>query len=104
MDNRLSPNRVIDIGMSFWTAKALLSAAQLGLFTELANGPLELETISTRINLHPRSARDFLDALVALGLLERKEDLYTNSAETDLFLDREKLTYVGGLLELAEAR
>jgi hypothetical protein len=104
MDNRLSPNRVIDIGMSFWTAKALLSATQLGLFTELANGPLELETISTRINLHPRSARDFLDALVALGLLERKEDLYTNSAETDLFLDREKLTYVGGLLELSETR
>jgi 2-polyprenyl-3-methyl-5-hydroxy-6-metoxy-1,4-benzoquinol methylase len=90
--------------MSFWTAKTLLSATQLGLFTELANGPLELETISTRLNLHPRSARDFLDALVALGLLERKEGLYTNTAETDLFLDREKPTYAGGLLELAETR
>lgn len=104
MGNRISPNTVIDIGLSFWMAKALLSAAQLGLFTELANGPLEIETISTRLNLHPRSARDFLDALVALGLLDRKEGLYKNTAETDLFLDREKLTYVGGLLELAETR
>jgi len=104
MKNRLNSNRIIDIGMSFWTAKALLSAVQLGLFTELANEPLEIEAISTRLNLHPRSARDFLDSLVALGLLERKAGRYANTADTALFLDRQKPTYVGGLLELAETR
>jgi len=40
--------------------------------------------------LHPRSARDFLDALVALGMLERDGDHYANTPETDLFLDRAK--------------
>lgn len=104
MNNRLNQNRIIDIGMSFWAAKALLSAAELGLFTELAKGPLEIETISTRLNLHSRAARDFLDSLVALGLLERDGGRYGNTADTALFLDREKATYVGGLLELAETR
>jgi hypothetical protein len=52
--------------------------------------------------LHERSARDFLDALVALVLLERDEQgRYANTPETDLFLDRTKPSYVGGLLHMA---
>lgn len=90
--------------MGFWGSKALLSAVEVGLFTELAKGPLDVETISARLNLHPRGARDFLDALVALGLLARERGLYANTDETGLFLDRGKPTYVGGLFELAETR
>ncbi|PNE09514.1 MAG: hypothetical protein CR217_19735 [Beijerinckiaceae bacterium] len=48
--------------------------------------------------------RDFLDALVALKLLDRHDGRYCNTAETDLFLDRGKPTYVGGLLEMANSR
>jgi O-methyltransferase domain len=57
-----------------------------------------------RLGLHDRSARDFLDALVALKLLDRQEGRYSNTPETDLFLDREKASYVGGLLEMANSR
>ena len=42
--------------------------------------------------------------MVALGFLKRAEGLYANTAETDLFLDRNKPSYVGGLLEMANAR
>jgi O-methyltransferase domain/Dimerisation domain len=104
MDNRHNPKKIFEIGMGFWAAKALLSAVELGLFTELAKGPLDVETISTRLDLHPRAARDFLDALVALGLLDRDRGLYANTADTGRFLDRGKPAYVGGLLELAERR
>ncbi|HSE96878.1 MAG TPA: methyltransferase, partial [Blastocatellia bacterium] len=82
----------------------LLSAVELGLFTELARGPLDANALTERLGLHPRSARDFFDALVALRMLERNGDLYSNTAETDLFLDREKPSYVGGVLEMANAR
>ena len=57
-----------------------------------------------RLGLHPRSARDFLDALVALGFLQRDGDQYANTLETDLFLDRKKPSYVGGILEMANHR
>jgi len=84
--------------------KTLLSAVELGLFTELAKGPANLSALSRRLGLHDRSARDFLDALVALKMLDRRDGLYRNTAETDHFLDRAKPSYMGGLLEMANAR
>jgi hypothetical protein len=54
--------------------------------------------------LHERSARDFLDALVALGFLERSDGVYANTPATDLFLDRRKPSYIGGILEMANHR
>jgi hypothetical protein len=99
-----TPQSILQLGMGFWGSKTLLSAVELGLFTELAKGPRDLKTISDRLRLHPRSASDFLDSLVALGMLERTDGAYRNTPETDLFLDRNKPTYVGGLLEMANAR
>ena len=101
---QLTPEQIMNLGMAFWGSKTLLSAVEIGLFTELAEGPLDLEALSERLMLHPRSARDFLDALVALGMLERNGERYSNTPETDLFLDRAKPSYVGGLLEMANAR
>jgi O-methyltransferase domain/Dimerisation domain len=100
-----TPDGIMQLGLGFWGSKTLLSAVELGLFTELAKEqPLDDETLSERLMLHPRSARDFLDALVALGMLKRDGDRYANTAETDLFLDRAKPSYVGGILEMANAR
>jgi hypothetical protein len=100
-----TPDRILDLGMAFFGSKALLSAVELGLFTVLAReGPLDVAALRARLGLHPRAARDFLDALVALGMLERTDGRYANTAETGLFLDRAKPTYVGGLLEMLDAR
>ena len=99
-----SPEKILQTGLAFWASKTLLSAIELGLFTELGSGPDSLESISDRIQLHPRSARDFLDALVALKLLERQNGIYSNTVDTNLFLDRAKRSYIGGTLEMANAR
>jgi len=45
-----------------------------------------------------------VDALVALGFLQRKSDQYSNTSETDLFLDKRKPSYIGGVLEMANHR
>jgi hypothetical protein len=99
-----SPEHILQIGLGFWASKTLLSAVEMGLFSELAHRPGSLEEVGGRIGLHPRSARDFLDALVALGLLERRDGKYFNTPETDLFLDKRKPSYIGGVLEMANAR
>ena len=101
---RSTPEQILSLGLAFWGSKTLLSAVEIGLFSELAKGSLDFGTLSERLMLHPRSARDFLDALVALGMLERDGDRYSNTPETDLFLDRAKPSYVGGILEMANAR
>jgi len=100
-----SPEAIMQLGFAFWGSKTLLSAIELGVFSELAAaGPLDGEELRERLGLHERSARDFVDALVALGMLQREEGRYANTPSTDLFLDRAKPSYLGGILEMANAR
>ncbi|MGB8277994.1 MAG: methyltransferase [Methylovirgula sp.] len=100
----LSPAGIMQLGTAFWGSKVLLSAVELGLFSALAGGPQSLEDLTAKLGLDPRGARDFLDALVALKMLDRHDGRYGNTLETDLYLDRAKPTYVGGILEMANHR
>jgi SAM-dependent methyltransferase len=101
----LTPDAIMQLGLGFWGSKTLLSAVELKVFGLLSEaGPLDAEQLRERLGLHPRSARDFFDALVALGMLARTDGQYSNTPETDLFLDPAKPTYVGGMLEMGNAR
>ncbi len=80
-------------------AKVLLTANKLGLFSELAKGPLDAEELRERLKLHARGATDFFDAPVSLGMLSRRGGVYYNSNDSDFFLDEGKPSYIGGLLE-----
>ncbi len=105
MNGQPTPEKILQTGLAFWASKTLLSAIEMGVFSELSRGPEHFDSLSGRLGLHPRSARDFLDALVALGFLTRNGRAATPTrAETDLFLDRKKPSYVGGILEMANHR
>ncbi len=99
-----NPAKILEVGMAFWASKTLLSAVEMGLFTELASGPRGYDELRGRMGLHQRGARDFFDTLCALGFLRKTNDSYANTRETDLFLDQKKPSYIGGLLEMANAR
>jgi precorrin-6B methylase 2 len=100
----VTPDQILQLGFGFWGSKTLLSAIELGVFSALAGGPASEEELRSRLDLHGRSCGDFLDALVALGMLDRRPDGYRNTPASDLFLDRAKPSYVGGILEMANAR
>jgi hypothetical protein len=95
---------IMQVGLGFWASKTLLSAIEMEVFTELAGRAEDLNSLQGRLGLHPRSARDFLDALVALGFLQRVNGKYSNTPSTDKFLDKRKPSYVGGILEMANRR
>jgi hypothetical protein len=96
---------ILELGYAFRGAKALMSAVELGVFSALAGRPLELRELCQRLDLAERGARDFFDALVALGLLQRDgSGRYANTPHADLYLDARKATYVGGLIEHLNAR
>jgi O-methyltransferase/methyltransferase family protein len=99
-----TPAAILQLGLAFWGSKALLSAVELGVFTELGSGPRDAEQLRERLGLHPRGTLDFLDALVALGMLQRDGRHYANTRDTAVFLDRNSPAYVGGMLEMANAR
>lgn len=104
----MSPAHILEIGLGFFASKTLLSAVELGVFTHLAQSPKTAADLGNEIELHPRSRRDFLDALVSLRLLDREGDgataIYRNTAESALFLDRRSPAYTGGMLEMANSR
>ena len=104
----VDPSHILQIGMGFMASKTLLSAVNFRLFTLLAQKPLTAEEIRLKLGLHRRSNHDFLDALVALGFLTRTgldgTAVYRNTPETDLFLDRNKPSYLGGILEMSNNR
>ena len=108
MSTHTSPDHILKIGTGFFASKVLLSAVELGLFTALGDGARTGAEIEAELGLHPRGTYDFLDALVALQLLERDGDgaqgRYGNTRDTSRFLDRNSPDYVGGILEMANAR
>ncbi len=102
------PSKIMQIGMGFFSSKTLLSAVELGVFEMLGTGPLTGQTLRNRLGLHERGAADFLDALVALGLLRRDRDgpgaHYANTPDTAAFLDPASPRYLGGILKMANNR
>src|SRR5689334_7334500 len=104
MSQQVTPEKILETAAAFAPAKALLTAVELGIFTELAQDPLELQALTERLGLHPRGAQDYFDLLVSLHFLERQHGTYTNTPETDLFLDRKKPSYLGGSLEMLNTR
>ena len=104
----LDPSHIMQVGMGFWPSKTVLSAVELQLFTHLGAESMTGEQIGELLGLHPRAIYDFLDTLVALRLLERDGDgsdgRYRNTAETATFLDKRSPGYIGGILEMCNAR
>ena len=106
----LNPSKIMQVGMGFWASKALLTAVKFKLFTLLSPQPLSAGEIKMQLHLNcsDRHVYDWLDALVSLGFLERKglweNASYSKAEDTDFFLDKNKRSYMGGILEMANSR
>jgi len=110
LEASLNPSKIMQIGMGFWPAKVLLTAIKFGLFTLLGERPLSGKEIKEKLGLScsDRHVFDWLDTLLSLGFLQRKglwqDAVYSNAEDTGFFLDKNKPTYMGGILEMADAR
>ena len=105
MRDDVSHDGIMQLAMGFAASKTLLSAVEIGVFGAFAEGPLDSGVLRARLGLHERAARDFFDALVALGLLRRDDaGRYSNSEEADRFLDPSGPEYIAGIIEMFNAR
>jgi hypothetical protein len=104
----IEPSHIMQVGMGFWGSKTLLSAVELELFTTLGGDGMTAEQLAEELALDDRAVPDFPDALVALELLEREGDgddaVYRNTEAGAVFLDKASPAYIGGMLEMANAR
>jgi precorrin-6B methylase 2 len=104
----IDPSRILQTGLAFWSSKVLLTAVKLDLFSYLSESGKTAAEIKTTLQLQHRGLYDFLDTLVALGFLYREGTheaaVYTNTIETEAFLDKKKPSYIGGILTMANNR
>ena len=99
-----SPAGIVRLGTLFCESKAVLSAVELGVFTELQDGEVTEPELRRRLGLHPRGSRDFLNLLVALGLLDKDGNRYSNTPAANRYLVRGTSAYAGGFLEGASRK
>src|SRR5215475_9054789 len=105
MQREPAPDRILQLGYAFREAKVLLCAVEFDVFSTLAGKSLTWNELADSISMHPRGARDFFDALVALELLDvDAHGRYRNSEDAALFLDRAKPGYVGDSLVHLDVR
>jgi len=47
--DQLTPEKILQTGLAFWPSKTLLSAVEMGVFTELAQGPEPHDSLAGRL-------------------------------------------------------
>jgi hypothetical protein len=97
-DLNLSFNPIYKMITASIKSKLILTAIELKVFNTLTN-PTTANSVSETLGTHSRSTELFLDALVTIDLLVKKDGKYWNSEITQVFLVEGKETYIGGFLE-----
>ena len=104
----IAPDAILQTAFGFWDSKVLLTAVEFGVFTTLGERRLTGAELGGELGLHPRGIADFFDALVAMKFLDREGDgadaKYFNTPAGALYLDRRSPRYIGGILEMLNAR
>lgn len=82
----VTPDSILQLAVGFMAAKHLFVAIEIDLFGGLADGPATLDKLAERADIPRRTARISVDAMVALGLVERSGNQYRNGAAAATYL------------------
>ena len=76
MTKSWTATELFEMVRAFQPACVITAAAELDIFTALSDRPMTAVTLAGKMEADPRATTILLDALVALALLEKQEDLY----------------------------
>jgi len=99
---------ILQTAFASWSSKVLLTAVEMDVFTKLGDRRLTGEALGREVGIHQRGIGDFFDALVAMKYFDRDGDgpgaKYANTPAGATFLVRDSPRYIGGILEMLNAR
>jgi len=82
----VTPEPIFQVASGFMAAKHLFVANELGVLTHLAAGPATLDDLAQRVGIPRRTRCILVDAMVALGFVERQGERYQNGPVAATFL------------------
>ena len=86
MQHNVTPDSIFQVSSGFMASKHLFVAVEIGLFEHIGDAGSTLGELSARTNVPRRTLRMVADAMVALGFIERRGDLYLNGPVAATFL------------------
>jgi len=96
---KLHPGRLFGLASGYWQSCALHAGVKLGIFTTLAGDNLSATELASQLSASQRGLELLLNALTAMGLIEKREGKYCDSPLASAFLDRGKPdNYVGHIV------
>jgi SAM-dependent methyltransferase len=94
----MNPNTIREFASSFQKSRILLSGFELDIFTNLdENGKTSLQ-LAKDLQLDAHACERLLNALVSLGFLVKKNELFFNTPDSFTFLSKKSQDYMGGLM------
>ncbi|HDI60776.1 MAG TPA: SAM-dependent methyltransferase, partial [Desulfobacteraceae bacterium] len=96
--DKWSPGKLLEVSGAYWQSCALHAAVKLDVFTHLSDGPLDAAQVAGRSGAEKRALAMLLNAMAAMGLLEKTGDLYANTETAARFLVREAPGYLGHMI------
>ncbi len=98
MTQRWNPGELLEVSGAFWKTCALHAAVKLDVFSVIGDDQLSAETVATQINGSLKGVERLLNALVAMDLLEKYDDVYLNIPGARDFLSRQSDKYIGHII------
>ncbi|MCG3118196.1 MAG: 3-hydroxy-5-methyl-1-naphthoate 3-O-methyltransferase [bacterium] len=97
-NDHLLPDSIRDIAYAFQRSRVLLTAYELGLFNALGDEKKPSAEVAAILKTDRRATDRLMNALCAIGLLEKNDGKFSNTVETARFLVQGKPEYMAGLM------
>lgn len=95
----LNPGAILSRSNAYWESCALHAAVKLELFDRIGAQPCSARTLSLELDCDERRLRTLLDAMVAMKLLDKKDELFENTLASTTFLTQDSPRYVGFIIK-----
>ena len=93
-----SAGQLLDITSAYWKSCTLHAGVKLDVFTVLGGGRLSATDLAAHLSCGQAELALLLNALTAMGLLIKEDDLYANTEISSQFLDKRAPGYLGYII------
>jgi SAM-dependent methyltransferase len=94
----LNPGEILGISGAYWKSLALHAGVRLDLFSVIGEGRLAGDEIAGKIEGDERGVTTLLNALAALGFLDKEKGRFSNTPAGKTFLTKDSPRYVGSMI------
>jgi len=93
-----NPGTLLGLSGQYWKTCTLHAAVKLDIFTTIGDDAMNGQTIAEKIGADVDAVERLLNALAALGLLEKKGDTFSNVDAASRFLRKDSRAYLGYMI------